>query len=320
MTKPLTTQVRIKSITLETDAILSYDLRAADGGLLPPFTAGAHIDLHLPNGLVRSYSIFNSQDERHRYLVGIHRDPNSRGGSRCAHEKLRVGDLLTISVPRNNFALSEAAPHTVLIAGGIGITPLWSMIQRLETLGRSWALHYCARTSKHAALMEQISALGKNGSHVHFNFDGEPGGQMLDFGTLVGPLPRETHFYCCGPVPMLRAFEAATASRPADCIHVEYFANTEAQATEGGFVVEAARSGKSIAIAPGKTILQACLDAGINVPYSCMEGICGSCEVRVLGGIPDHRDHVLSKEEHARNTSIIVCCSGSRGDKLVLDL
>jgi vanillate O-demethylase ferredoxin subunit len=289
--------------------------------VLPPFTAGAHIDLQLANGQIRSYSLLNSQEERHRYMVAVNLDSNGRGGSRFVHEKLRTGETLTISLPRNNFALMESAPHTVLIAGGIGITPLWSMVQRLESLGRSWELHYCARTSKHAALVEQISTMSKaSNSRVHFNFDQEPGGKMLDLAQVIDAQPSDTHFYCCGPIPMLEAFEKATASRPPACVHVEYFSNKESQAVEGGFVVELARAGKSVAVAPGKTILQALLDNGIDVPYSCMEGVCGSCEVRVLDGIPDHRDLVLSKEEHARNVSMMVCCSGCKSSKLVLDL
>jgi ferredoxin-NADP reductase len=321
MTTLPTMPVRIRSITLEAENILSFELRAIDGRVLPPFTAGAHIDLYLPNGLVRSYSLLNSQEERHRYVIGVNLDANSRGGSRFVHEKLRPGEQLTIGLPRNNFQLMESAPHSVLIAGGIGITPLWSMLQRLESLGRSWELHYCARTSKHAALMEQISTVSKDAaSRVHFNFDHEPGGKVLALDQVIDPQPADTHFYCCGPIPMLEAFENASAQRPAECVHVEYFSSKEPQAMEGGFVVELARAGRSITIAPGKTILQVLLDAGIDVPYSCMQGVCGSCETRVLDGMPDHRDLVLSKEEHARNASMMICCSGCKGSKLVLDL
>jgi ferredoxin-NADP reductase len=321
MTTLPTIPVRIRSVTLEAESILSYELRAIDGTVLPPFTAGAHIDLHLPNGLIRSYSLLNSQEERHRYVIGVNLDSNSRGGSRFVHEKLRPGDQLTIGLPRNNFPLMESARHSVLIAGGIGITPIWSMIQRLESLGRSWELHYCARTSRHAALMEPISALNRSGApRVHFNFDHEPGGSVLQMAPVIASQPADTHFYCCGPIPMLEAFEKAGAERPAECIHVEYFSSKEPQATEGGFVVDLARSGKSLTIAPGKTILQVLLDAAIDVPYSCMEGICGTCEVRVLDGIPDHRDLILSKEEQALNASMMICCSGCKGSRLVLDL
>jgi vanillate O-demethylase ferredoxin subunit len=314
-------EVRVKVITFEATGILSYELRRPAGGELPPFTAGAHVDLHLPHGLVRSYSLINPQDERLRYVVAVQRDAASRGGSRHVHDTIAPGDILAVSPPRNNFPLTEDAPHSLLIAGGIGITPLWCMVQRLEALGRSWQLHYCVRRREAAAFLEPIAALAaRRAGRVHVNFDHEPGGEMLDIAALAARAAPDTHLYCCGPLPMLAAFEAATAARSRERVHVEYFTAREAPATAGGFTVVLARSGLSIAVAPGATIIDALFAAGIDVPHSCLEGVCGTCETTVLAGEPDHRDLVLSTAGHAANKTMMVCCSGAKSATLVLDL
>lgn len=315
--------MRVKSIAFEAQGIHSFDLRPLDGATLAPFTAGAHIDLHLPNGIARSYSLVNPQGERHRYVIAVNKDPASRGGSRFVHESVRAGDVLRVGAPRNNFRLAEGATHSLFIAGGIGITPLWCMIQRLAELGRSWELYYCARTRDNAAFLEQIAALADGGKgKLHLVFDREPGGRMLDIAQAVAGASADTHLYCCGPAAMLAAFEQATAARPAGNVHVEYFAGKKEPpaAGGGGFTVVLARSGRSIAVPPGRTILQALLDEGIDVQHSCMEGVCGTCETKVLEGIPEHRDMVLSDHEKASNRTVMICCAGSRSSELVLDL
>ena len=315
-------EVRVKSVSYEADGIYSFELRPMPPRFeLPEFTAGSHIDLHLPNGLIRSYSLLNTQGERHRYLIGVNKDAKSRGGSRYMHETVHAGDVITISHPRNNFLLDEKAPHSVFVAGGIGITPLWSMIQRVEQLGGSWELYYATRTRKNAAFLEQLHALGDDKqSRLHLNFDQEPGATMLDVAKIVAACPADAHLYCCGPVPMIEAFELATAACKPETVHVEYFAAKETADTSGGFTVELAKSKKTITIPPGKTILDALLDMGMDVPYSCQEGICGTCEVKVLEGIPDHRDLVLSAAEKTANKSMMICCSGAKSGKLVIDL
>lgn len=319
--KSETFAVRVKSVSWEAQGILSYDLRPFAGRELPPFTAGAHVDLLLPGGLVRSYSLVNPQVERHRYVIAVNRDGASRGGSRFIHESVRPGDTLTISAPRNNFPLAEEAEHSLLIAGGIGITPLWCMIQRLQALGRSWELYYCTRTRQGAAFLEPLQALGPRvNMDLHFNFDQEPGGRMLDIAAVVASAPAHAHLYCCGPLPMLEAFERATASRAPARVHTEYFSAREAPSVAGGFTVVLARSGVEFEVPKGKTILDTLLDNGIDAPYSCLEGVCGTCEARVLEGTPDHRDLVLSKEEKESNSSMMICCSGSKTGRLVLDL
>jgi vanillate O-demethylase ferredoxin subunit len=314
-------QVRIKRISFEAENINSYELVALTGGDLVPFTAGSHIDLHLSNGMIRSYSLVNDQSEPSRYVVAVNNDTASRGGSRFIHETLRAGDVITISHPKNNFALQESAAHSVLIAGGIGITPLLSMIRRLGTLGRSWELFYAARTCFAAAFLDELNSLRPTPcANLHVNFDHAPSGQMFDLAAIARDAPRDAHLYCCGPVPMLEAFEAATRDRPAEQVHVEYFKAKEKPAAEGGFEVRLARSNRTIIVEAGKTILNALLDAGISVSYACSEGVCGTCETRVIEGIPDHRDLFLGKEEQAANKTMMICCSGSKSSALVLDL
>ena len=314
-------QVRVKRISFEADDINSYELVNPDGGDLAPFTAGSHIDLHLPNGMIRSYSLVNDQGEHNRYVIAVNNDAASRGGSKLIHETMRVGDIIAVTLPRNNFALREDAGHSVLIAGGIGITPLLSMIRRLEALGRSWELFYAARTRLTAAFLDELNALRPDvHPNLHLNFDQEPEARMMDLSSIVKAALPDAHLYCCGPVPMLEAFEAATVDRPAGHVHVEYFKAREKPAAEGGFEVKLARSNRTIAVQAGQTILDALLEAGISANYACTEGVCGTCETRVIEGNPDHRDLFLSKEEQEANKTIMICCSGSKSPTLVLDI
>ena len=312
----MTLSLRIRSTTWEAPNILSYDLRPLEGAKLPPFTAGAHIDLTLPNGLVRSYSLVNPQSERHRYVIAVQKDRASRGGSKWVHENFRAGGVLTVNGPRNNFALNETAEKSIFFAGGIGITPILSMIERLSAIGRDWELVYCSRTRGGTPFLESL----EQKPQVRLNFDQEPGGKMLDVAAVVKAAPANGHLYCCGPIPMLEAFEHATKELARDRVHVEYFAAKEPPAVEGGFKVVLAKSGRAFTVPPGKTILETLCDAGLDIPHSCTEGICGTCETRVLEGVPDHRDLILTETERASNKKMMICCSGSKSEKLVLDL
>jgi tetrachlorobenzoquinone reductase len=318
-----TIEVVVASVTVEAERIHAWELRRPEREPLPPFAAGAHIELHLANGLERSYSLCNSQDERDRYVIAVSKDPQSRGGSRFIHEHLKVGDRIRISAPLNHFQLVEDAGHNVFIAGGIGITPIWCMIQRLEALGRHWELHYSARIRQLCAFRDRLLELERSKpGRVHLNFDQEPGAKMTDLKALIASLPSDAHLYCCGPNPMLSAFESAVKElgRPSTHVHVEYFTAKEKSAVEGGFTVVLKRCGASYFVPPGKTILETLLENNIDVAYSCMEGVCGTCQTAVLEGVPDHRDSVLSAEEHAANRTMMICCSGSKGPRLVLDL
>lgn len=309
-------EVRLTAVRFAAEKTNFYEFRLPGGGPLPVAGPGAHIDLHLADGLVRQYSLVSTDPRPDCYCVGVKRDPRSRGGSTFVHDQLRVGDRLRISLPRNNFPLDEAAAHTVFVAGGIGITPIWSMIQRLDELGRTWQLHYSCRTRQEAVLLEALAARGQ----VVFNFDDENGGAFLDMGAIVGAAPTGTHFYCCGPAPMLASFEAAAARLPHEQVHVEHFSATQAAATDGGFTLALARSRLEFQVPPGRSILETLRDNGVDVNCSCEQGLCGVCETDVLAGVPDHRDSVLTDAERAAGKKMMICCSGSRTDRLVLDI
>lgn len=314
-------EVEIVAVNCEARDINSYELRRPGGEDLPEFSAGAHIDLHLPNGLRRSYSLCNSQRERNRYLIAVAKHPDSRGGSRFVHDALDVGTRLAITPPANHFPLDESAPHSVLIAGGIGVTPLLGMAQRLQELGRSWELFYCSRDREHAAFLDLLSGLDAGArTNVHLHFDAEQEGRLLDMASVVARAPAGAHLYCCGPQGMLGAFELATASHPKGQAHVEYFSPKVEPVRSGGFTVVFERSGKEVFVEEGATILDAALRLHIDTRYSCMEGVCGECIARVISGVPDHHDVFLSADEHASNEKVAICCSGSKSEKLVLDL
>lgn len=307
-------------ITVALD-IVALELAAPDDGALPEFEPGAHIDLHLDNGLTRSYSLVNSPLERDRYVVAVQRDAGSRGGSRHVHDSLRIGQILEVDAPRNNFKLVEDAPLVVLIAGGIGITPLYCMVQRLEHLGRPWKLFYGARSRERCAYLHELLALDEKApGRVRFHFNEEHGGQVMDMAEIVAGVPPEAHLYCCGPKPMLEAFEGATSSRPEQQVHVEYFIAKHAASSAGGFQLVLARKQRSLFVAPGKSILDTLLDAGLDTTHCCKEGVCGACQTTVIEGEPDHRDSYLSPAERRSGKTIMLCCSGSKSPTLVLDL
>ena len=307
-------RARLKNIRWEAEGINSYILEPVDGGLMPAFEPGAHVDVQLSPGLARSYSLVNDPAIRGYYEIAVHHAIDSRGGSRHIHEQWRVGQILDIADPKNNFPMVEDASHTVMIAGGIGITPMLPMIARLEKLGRSWELHYVAASPDRAAYVDRLS----DHDRVEIAYDGIPGGRRLDLATICAAAPADAHLYCCGPGGMLDAFVATNCDRPKGHAHIEYFSAETEVATEGGYTLELAKSGKTISVDEGETMLDALLSADIG--FACAEGICGTCEVRVLGGIPDHRDHFLTDEDKAANTSIMVCCSGSKTATLVLDI
>ncbi|RJG03114.1 PDR/VanB family oxidoreductase [Noviherbaspirillum sedimenti] len=314
-------KVRLVATRFEAEDVLSFVLAPVEPAALPPFEPGSHVEVHLTDKLTRSYSLSNGNVDAGSYRLTVQKDPKSRGGSTYMHDTLRTGTILQIGAPRNNFELNESAGLSVFIAGGIGITPFLPMMVRLNSLGKKWRVHYCVRTRSRAAFVDEIKALAEVGQgEVVLNFDQEPGGTMLDLNRLVAELPQDAHVYCCGPSGMLGAYKTATAGLQTERVHYEAFANEVSVAAEGGFVVELKKTGREVQVKSGQTILKALLDIGVNVEYSCEEGVCGACETKVISGIPDHRDAILSSSEKAANKTMMICCSGCKSDRLVLDL
>ena len=305
--------VGIRYAALDT---LLYEFAAPDGRPLPAYEPGAHLDVHLPGGLMRQYSLARPYRADQGYLVGIKLDAKSRGGSKWLHEEARVGAMFDVGGPRNNFPLKEDAPASVLIAGGIGITPIWCMAQRLEEIGASFEVHYAVRTRADAAFLAELERMAPR-LKLHVDAEAEA---VLDVSGAVASAPPGAHLYCCGPAPMLEAFEAACQDRPAETVHVEYFSAPQLKPLEGGFIVVLAKSGREFEVAPGSTILETLRQAGLNVPASCEQGVCGTCETTILEGTPDHRDLLLTPGEKASGKTMMICCSGSLTERIVLDL
>lgn len=306
-------QVRVTGMRLEAPDVLSIELRAAEGHALPPAPPGAHVDVHLVDGMTRPYSVVASDEDS--YVLAVKREANSRGASAYVHERLRVGDWVRVGAPRNQFALAEDAQGSVLIAGGIGITPLLPMARALERAGRPWHLHYAARDAASAPFARELRQLG---DRVRLHSSRQAG--RLDLAALVAQAPAGTHLYCCGPAGMLDAFAAATQGIAPAYVHMERFEAAAPPLDAGSFEVQLAKSGHRVRVGPQQTLLDALLQAGVEVDYSCRQGICGSCEVRVLEGQPEHHDEILTAAERASNKTMMACCSRARSPTLVLDL
>jgi vanillate O-demethylase ferredoxin subunit len=313
--------VRVARKTREAEGICSYELVRADGAALPPFAAGAHIDVHLPNGLVRQYSLCNAPGETHRYVIAVLRDAASRGGSRAMHDDVDLGSVLTVSAPKNHFPLADAE-RTLLLAGGIGVTPILAMAETLADNGAAFELHYCARAPERAAFVQRLGAARFAGL-VHLHYDSGADDQRLDLAALLAAPAPGTHLYVCGPQGFIDHVldNARACGWPAAQLHVEYFG--AAAVDTGGdrpFDVQLASSGQVVTIPAGRTVLKVLAEQGVDIPYSCEEGVCGTCLTRVLAGVPEHRDLYLTDEERAANDQFAPCCSRARTPLLVLDL
>ena len=306
---------------VEAEGIVSFELGRSDGGPLPAFSAGSHIDVQVPGGLTRQYSLCNDSGEQHRYRIAVLRDAASRGGSVAMHDAVKEGDILHISEPRNHFPLQHAQ-RSLLFAGGIGVTPLLCMAQRLAVIGADFELRYCTRSRERTAFAREIMASAFAG-RVHFHFDDGPPSQKLRLERLLATPEPGTHLYVCGPAGFIAHVVDSAKARgwPAQQIHLEYFAAApQDHSADGAFEVKLASSGKSYPVAAGQSVVQALREHGIEIMTSCEQGVCGTCITRVLDGVPDHRDLYLTDEEKAKNDQFTPCCSRASSRTLVLDL
>lgn len=299
------------------DGVVALDLRRLDGGRLPLWQAGSHVDIVLDDGLVRQYSLCSDPADRSTWRIAVLDEPEGRGGSHGIHQRLYPGTEVQIRGPRNHFALEPARSYR-FIAGGIGITPILPMVYSAEAAGARWELHYGGRSRSTMAFAGELAA--RYGDRVHLYPSDETGRMDLDT-VLAGPDPYSLA-YCCGPVSLVEAAQAAGSGWPSGAIHVERFVPK----VFGGalrsepFVIDLLLSGRTLTVPPQHSILQVVEEAGVLVLSSCQEGTCGTCETPVLEGDLDHRDSVLTPEEQAAGDSMMICVSRALSPRLVLEL
>jgi len=314
-------EVQVSQRQQVAEGIALFELQALDGGPLPAFTAGAHIDVTLPNGLIRQYSLCNDPARRDHYQLGILLEPEGRGGSRSAHEALVEGSRLRIGHPRNLFPLAPAR-HSILLAGGIGITPMLAMAAQLTREDRSFELHYCGRTASRMAFRDRLAASDHAG-RVHLHEDDGPEAQRFDAAAMLPAPDADTHAYVCGPRGFMDHVIATLFDKgwSAQNVHFEHFSAPDASAdsaTGGEFEVQVGTDGPVIPVPADRSVAEALIGAGIEVPLSCEQGICGTCVLRVLEGTPDHRDMFFTEAEKAANDRFTPCCSRAQSSRLVI--
>jgi vanillate O-demethylase ferredoxin subunit len=317
-----TLQVRVARKAVEALDIVTLELVAVDGQALPAFSAGSHVDVQLPNGITRQYSLCNDPQETHRYQIGVLRDAASRGGSQAVHELVKEGDVLTISAPRNHFSLAHEAKKHLLLAGGIGVTPILCMAERLANTGADFEMHYATRSPERTAFRQRIAA-SAFASRVQFHHDNGDAAQKLDLQVLLQQPEPGTHLYVCGPKGFMDAVlnTARSSGWPEAQIHYEFFGAEVAKSdSDASFEIKLASSGRIVMVPKDQTVVQALAAAGVDVMISCEQGVCGTCLTRVIEGVPDHKDSYLTPEEQAANDQFTPCCSRSKTPQLVLDL
>jgi len=317
-----TLSLLVRQIRYEATGINSYELVDPQGDDLPAFTAGAHLDIHIKPGLIRQYSLCNDPTDRKRYVIAVLKAESGLGGSKALHDTLRVQDLVKVSVPRNHFPLKPDAEKIVLLAGGIGITPLKAMIHTLDKASLDYQLHYCARDASCAAFTDTFADHAK--VHVHYD-NGDPA-QGLDIAALLAAPDDGTHVYFCGPPGFMQACLQATQGWPAGTVHCEYFKapvaertdKAQTSETDGSFKVKIASTGQQIGVPADKSLIEALSEAGIELETSCVSGLCGTCKIRYLEGEVDHQDYILSPDEQSEY--LTACVSRAKSELLVLDL
>ncbi|MFF3753254.1 PDR/VanB family oxidoreductase [Streptomyces sp. NPDC002018] len=318
----------VKQVRLEAAGVVSLTLVDPDGAGLPPWAPGAHIDLRLPSGTVRQYSLCGPPDDPLSYTVAVLREEHGRGGSVEVHDTALTGRVLRARGPRNHFPLVDAA-HYLFLAGGIGVTPILAMARRAAAADASWELYYGGRSRRSMAFTEELSAVG--GDRVHIVPQDEQG--ILPVVRLIDAAPPGTAVYCCGPEAMVGAVTRACAVSRPGALHVERFGAPPDGPPDGGaagargpspgaagFTVELRRSGVTLDVPPDRTLLDVVREAVPEVGFSCEEGYCGSCETKVLAGVPEHHDTVLSDQERERGDTMMICVGRSASRLLTLDL
>ncbi|WP_394839075.1 PDR/VanB family oxidoreductase [Pendulispora rubella] len=301
----------VRAMTRCALGIKRFELVHPEGAALPAFTAGAHVDVTTPIGLVRPFSLCNDPAERHRYVLAVLRESQGRGGSKAMHDKIAPGHTLSVSEPKNDFPLEEEGEHWTLVAGGIGATPLVAMAYRLHALRRCFDFHYCARSREHLPFRAELEALvAPDRLHIHAN-------ERAPLARLLAKPSKNAFVYCCGPPSLMGAVRSATADWSADRVRFEAF-KVDVPEDATAFEVELARSGQIVPVRETESILVALWRAGITRPLSCEVGICGTCRTPYLEGEPEHKDTLLTPEERQRE--LLVCISRCRGRKLVLDI
>jgi vanillate O-demethylase ferredoxin subunit len=322
MSSASTLTVRVARKAQEATDICTFELVDVKGGPLPPFSAGSHVDVHLPGGLTRQYSLCNDPKETHRYLIGVLRDPASRGGSKAMHEQVEEGQELQVSAPKNHFPLAHDAKRSLLLAGGIGVTPILCMAERLAITGAEFEMHYCSRSRERMAFHQRITSAGF-ANKVQFHFDDGAAAQKLDMSTVLAKPQPGTHLYVCGPKGFMDAVLTTARAQGwlESQLHYEFFAAEVAKSdSDASFEIKLASSGRIVMVPNDKTVTQALSEAGVEVQTSCEQGVCGTCLTRVIEGVPDHKDMYLTPEEQAANDQFTPCCSRSKTPMLVLDL
>tara|TARA_R110000772_G_scaffold268582_1_gene396590 strand:+ start:1484 stop:3691 length:2208 start_codon:yes stop_codon:yes gene_type:complete len=300
--------------------IVVLEFAAPSGAKLPAYEAGAHIDVEIGSNLVRQYSLCDDPSTSETYRIAVLREPESRGGSIAVHDNINIGSKVRISQPRNFFELADGAHHSVLLAGGIGITPILAMAHKLKSTDRSFELHYASRSRDRMAFFEEIFQTHL-ADQAEAHFDDGPEEQRFNAEAILRAAPNGAHLYCCGPAGFIDYVVATAESLgwSEECVHVERFSATPI--IEGApFDVVAARSGRTFHVPCDKSIMQVLYEAGIKVPSSCHSGVCATCVTNVVSGVPEHRDMVLTPQQRADNSVIAVCCSRSKTDRLVLDI
>jgi phthalate 4,5-dioxygenase reductase subunit len=299
------------------DGIHLFEFRDPTGRELPQFTAGAHIAVRVPNGLLRKYSLCNDPAERDRYQIAVKREVASRGGSTSLIDDVKAGDELIVTAPVNDFGLPPRAQDFLFIAGGIGVTPMMAMIRQVMAEGKRFRLFYCSRSPETTAFREELGAQQFK-DMVTIHYDGGDVARSLDLRPILAERKNREHLYCCGPRPLMEAVRAMTDHWSPTAVHFEAFSDAEThKAGDTPFKVKLARSGNVLDVPTTKTILEVLRDHGLDVPSSCETGTCGTCRTKMLAGEADHRDLVLA--DHERKDTIMICVSRARGGEITID-